>query len=581
MKKTKRLVALMLTLVMLFSLAACGSKKESDTSESQKTDSDTQAAGNHINACIASEPQTLDPNMAESVDGSTYAHHLFEGLMKYASTGETAGSDQALSNTEIVNGQAESYEVSTNGEGQVVYTFTLRDDISWSDGKPVVAADFEYSWKRIVDPATAASYGYILDGIVVNARDIQAGEVEPSELGVAALDEKTFEVTLESDCPYFVELCAFASLMPVRQDIIEEHGATWTEPENCITNGAFVVGEWVHDSYIKMTPSETFYDAESITPDSVTWWLSDNQTAMMSAFESGDYDFTDKAGIPLDRIADLQESGKLFINPYVGTYFIYINCETVADWRVRAALTLAIDTEYMVESVTQGGETPASGLVPPGISTSEEKDWVETNGNVLFKALQELYPDYDLSDYAGRCELALALYQEAVEDGAWDTSTTLPYLFNTSDAHQAIAEAVQSDWESVLGVSCSLSNQDWAVYTTGLSEGKFGVARMGWIADYNDPITYLEMFADGNNYNYGKWKSDAYTGKIQEAKSLADGPERDKVMLDAESILFGEDGFPISPAYFYTTFYCRADSLQNIEYTAFGYYFFHHASNEK
>lgn len=580
MKKTKRLVALMLTLVMLFSLAACGSKEEPDTSESQKTDSDTQTAGNHINACIASEPQTLDPNMAESVDGSTYAHHLFEGLMKYASTGETAGSDEALTDTEIVEGQAESYEVSTNDEGQVVYTFTLKDDIFWSDGKPVVAADFEYSWKRIVDPATAASYGYILDGIVVNARSIQAGEVEPSELGVAALDEKTFVVTLESDCPYFVELCAFASLMPLRQDIIEEHGSTWTEPENCITNGAFIVSEWVHDSYIKMTPSENYYDAESITPDSVTWWLSDNQTAMMSAFESGDYDFVDKAGIPLDRIADLQESGNLFITPYVGTYFIYINCETVTDWRVRAALTLAIDTEYMVTSVTQGGETPASGLVPPGITTSDDNDWVETNGNLLFKALQELYPDYDLNDYAGRCELAEALYQEAVDEGAWDTNTTIPYLFNTSDAHQAIAEAVQSDWESVLGVTCALSNQDWNVYTTGLSEGKFGVARMGWIADYNDPITYLEMFADGNNYNYGKWKNDEYTSMMQEAKSLTDGPERDKVMLDAEGLLFGEGGFPISPAYFYTTFYCRTDGLQNLEHTAFGYFFFHHAVNE-
>lgn len=567
----KRIIALLLACTMLLACAACGSGDKN-----KDKDKGTATKGGDINACIASEPETLDPNLEKSVDGAVYAHHMFEALMKYKSTGETVGTDSQLYDTEIVEGQAKSYTVSTNSDGQPVYTFTLRDDILWSDGQAVVAEDFVYSWTRLVDPATAATYGYILDGIVLNAAEIQAGEVDPSELGVVALDEKTVEITLVAECPYFLELCAFAALMPLRKDIIDQYGAEWTNPGNCVSNGAFVISEWVHDSYIKMVPNDKFYDAANISPDSITWWLNDSETAMISAYESGLYDFFYEA--PVDRLKDLEASGDLFVAPYVGTYYLYLNCEVITDWRVRAAMTLSVDRDYLVENVTQGGQLAATGFVPGGISNSKNEDWAIAYENTMYAPLAKAYPDYDLTTYAGRCELAQDLYQEAVDEGAWDPNMTVTYTFNTAENHKLIAEAVQSDWTTVLGLSCTLTNQDWNVYTTGLAEGTFGIARLGWIADYNDAVTYLELVMNDNPYNYGRWVSDEYTSLMTQAKALPDGEERDALLVQAEELHFSAEGFTILPIYFYTRHYCRAESISNVEYTAFGYFFFHYAS---
>ena len=240
----------------------------------------------HIRACIASEPETLDPNLESSVDGAVYAMHMFEGLMKYSNTENLAAEgDSRVNLMEYDYGQAESYEVSEDG---LTYTFTLRDGITWSDGQPVTAADFEYSWKRITDPATAADYGYILAGIVENAAAIQAGEAEPDTLGVTAIDDKTLEVKLEDPCPYFIGLCAFGALMPIREDIIETYGSEWTNPGNMVSNGAYVLTDWEHDSYLEMERNDSYY-AEG-GPDKITWYLSDSQTAMLAAYQAGEYE---------------------------------------------------------------------------------------------------------------------------------------------------------------------------------------------------------------------------------------------------------------------------------------------------
>ena len=206
-----------------------------------------------LNLCIASEPETIDPNLGSSVDSAIYANHQFENLMKYAPTAEHPADDPTVYNVDVVPGQAASYEVS---EDQTVYTFTLRDDIFWSDGEPVKAQDFVYSWKRLVNPDTASEYGYFLDHIVLNAAEIQAGEKKPEELGIEAVDDKTVKVTLESPCAYFLSMCAFPSLMPLRQDVVEGSD-NWTDPANIVVNGPYKVVEWVHDSYIRMEPTST------------------------------------------------------------------------------------------------------------------------------------------------------------------------------------------------------------------------------------------------------------------------------------------------------------------------------------
>ena len=529
-----------------------------------------------LNLCIASEPETIDPNLGSSVDSAIYANHQFENLMRYALTDEHPAEDPTVYNVDVAPGQAASYEVS---EDQTVYTFHLRDDIFWSDGQPVVAENFVYSWQRLVNPDTAADYGYFLDNIVLNAAAIQAGEKDPSELGVAALDDKTFQVTLESPCAYFLSMCAFPTLVPLRQDVVEG-SENWTDPANIVVNGAYKVTEWVHDSYIRMEKNDKYYDVASLGPDALVWHLSDSETAILSSYQTGEYQFIDS--IPSDMIASLKASGDLFVNPYVGTYYLYLNCSKITDWRVRAALVLSIDRENIVENVTQGGQVPATGLVASGILDSKMQDFAFGSSELgaIYTWLKSQYPDADLETYTGRCELAQQLYQAAVDEGTWDPNTTIVYNFNTSDAHKAIAEACGQDWKTVLGVNITLENQEWATYTNGLGEHTFGVARLGWIADYNDAMTYLELMVTGASYNYGLYSNEEFDKKIVEAKSLLPGEERDKVMYDAEQLLFGEGGFPVAPIYYYTQLYCKDSSIDNVGFTSLGYFFFQNATRK-
>jgi len=529
-----------------------------------------------LNLCIASEPETIDPNLGSSVDSAIYANHQFENLMKYAPTAEHPADDPTVYNVDVVPGQAASYEVS---EDQTVYTFTLRDDIFWSDGQPVKAEDFVYSWRRLVDPATAADYGYFLDNIVLNAAAIQAGEKKPEELGIEAVDDKTVKVTLESPCAYFLSMCAFPTLMPLRKDVVEG-SEKWTDPENIVVNGAYKVTEWVHDSYIKMEKNEKYYDYAKLGPDALIWHLSDSETAILSSYKAGDYQFIDS--IPSESIAALKESGDLFTNPYVGTYYLYLNCEKIPDWRVRAALVLSVDRENIVENVTKGGQVPATGLVASGILDSEMKDFAYGSSELgaIYAWLAKQYPDADLETYTGRCELAKTLYDEAVAAGAWDPDTTIVYNFNTSDTHKAIAEACGYDWKNVLGVNITLANQEWATYTNGLGEHTFGVARLGWIADYNDAMTYLELMVTGASYNYGLYSNTDFDAAIVKGKSLLPGAERDKVLYEAEEMLFGEGGFPVAPIYYYTQIYCKDSSIDNVGFTSLGYFFFQYATKK-
>ena len=497
-----------------------------------------------LNLCIASEPETIDPNLGSSVDSAMYANHSY-----------------------------------TVNDDQTVYTFTLRDDIFWSDGQPVKAEDFVYSWQRLVNPDTAADYGYFLDNIVLNAAAIQAGEKKPEELGIAALDDKTVQVTLESPCAYFLSMCAFPTLMPLRKDVVEG-SENWTDPANIVVNGAYKVTEWVHDSYIKMEKNDKYYDFANLGPDALVWHLSDSETAILSSYQSGEYQFIDT--IPSDMITSLKESGDLFVNPYVGTYYLYLNCSKITDWRVRAALVLSIDRENIVENVTQGGQVPATGLVASGILDSKMQDFAYGSSELgaIYAWLAKTYPDADLETYTGRCELAQKLYQEAVDAGAWDPDTTIVYNFNTSETHKAIAEACGSDWKTVLGVNITLENQEWATYTNGLGEHTFGVARLGWIADYNDAMTYLELMVTGASYNYGLYSNEEFDKAIVEGKKLLPGEERDKVMYNAEEILFSEGGFPVAPVYYYTQLYCKDGSIDNVGFTSLGYFFFQYATKK-
>ena len=535
--------------------------------ENEATEETASTGGFDITVNLASEPQTMDPALNTASDGSNMANHLFEGLMKWEDSGvEVNGSDGTANSAQLVPGQAESYEKTENEDGTVTYTFKLRDGIKWSDGKDVTAGDFEYSWKRLVDPATAADYSYMLD-CVVNANEIIAGEKDPSELAVKAVDDKTFEVTLVNDLPYFEELCAFPAMMPVRQDIIEEAGDNWTfDVSTYISNGAYKMKEWTHNSQIVVEKNENYYDYEKLGPDTITFKLMDNQNAMLSGFNSGEIDFIED--VPQAEIANLIASGDMKIVDYIGTYYVCFQNQKAPfdDARVRKAFSLAIDRTYIVNQVTQSGQVEAGGYVPAGVYDAEGAtgDDFRTVGGDYYKPTD--------ADYEANCEEARALLAEAgYPDG--EGFPVVEYLYNTSDAHKAVAEALQYMWEEELGVKVTLNNQEWAAFLQTRKDGDYSIARNGWIADYNDPISFLDMWLTGGGNNDAQYSNEEYDSLIKEAKTTTDVKERMELLHKAEDKIIGEDN-ALAPLYFYTQKYMLADGIEGMYYCPLGYFFF-------
>lgn len=580
----KKVLALLLALALIVALGACSSKTTepaASTSEpSTSTETEAPAAeqsgtetaeGLVIDAALGySEPHSMDPSICTGADQYEILFHMFEGLMKFDGSDQAITSNTAQKGFTLVCGQAESYEYD---EANLTYTFHLRDGIKWRDGQDVTAQDFVYSWQRLVDPATAASNGTMLNEIVLNATEITKGEKAPSELGITAVDEKTLTVQLVNTCPYFLDLCAHYALYPLRQDAVES-SSTWTEPETFVSNGAYVMTEWVHDSYIALEKNPEYYDYANLGPSKIIFHLSDNQTSNLAAYQSGDYNFV--SSLPADQIESLEASGDLFVAPRLNLTYLYLNMDNIPDWRVRAAITLAIDRDNIVTNVTQDGSTPATGLIPNGVTNSSDTVWTESVGDVMFQWLQEQYPDSDLSTYGGRCELAQQLFDEAVADG-WNAETSIDYQYNTSDTNRAIAEAVQADLSNVLGINTVLGNIDSAGYTDTISKGNFYMARLGYGISFNDAIGYYDLFGTNGSFEYSGWSNEEYDALYATAKSMAPGAERDAVLEQMEQLMFTDAGFSICPLYYASYTYCMDSAIQNTFYssisslTYFGY----------
>lgn len=570
----KRTLAMLLAGVMCVGLlAGCGGSKPSEAPSAAPSSEPSAAPADEpfeITLNIASEPQSIDPALNSAVDGAIMINHMFEGLMKWKDSGvEANGSDGTATNAELTYGQAESYEKVENADGTVTYTFTLRDDAKWSDGKPVTAGDFVYSWQRLVNPETAADYNYMID-CVVNANEIMAGEMDPSELAVSAPDDRTFVVTIAAELPYFTELCAFPATFPVRQDIIEAKGDQWTFDTACyIGNGAYKMTEWEHNSKIVMEPNAEYYDVANLGPDKITFKLMDDQNAMLSGFRSGELDFIEEA--PQAELAGLIASGEMKIVDYIGTYYVCYQTQKAPfdDPRVRKAFTLAIDRTYIVNQVTQSGQVEASGFVPAGIydAAGASGDDFRTTGGDYYAATD--------ADYEANCEEARRLLAEAGYPNG-EGFPVVEYLYNTSDAHKAVGEALQFMWEEELGVTVTLNNQEWATFLQTRKNGDYSIARNGWIADYNDPMTFLDMWVTGGGNNDAQYSNPKYDELIAAAKLSTDPAERMSLMHQAEDILMGEDGV-LGPIYFYTQHYMISDRIDGMFYTPLGYFFFLYA----
>ncbi len=546
MKKTK-LMALLMTAVMTCTLfAGCGKddkdvgKKEPDKTVEQK-----------IVYNLGTDPKTIDPQLNSAVDGSTVIHNAFEGLMREDADGK------------IIPAVAEKYELSDDG---TVYTFHLRDNAKWSDGKPVVAGDFEYAWKRALNPAVAAEYGYQLFYIkngaaYYNKEKIGDKEATADDVGVKATDDKTLVVTLESPVPYFLSLAAFPTYFPVRKDVVEGNQEKWTlSPETYISNGPFKMSEWKEKESITFVKNENYWNAKNVKLETLEMKLIDDAVTYLNAFKSGEIDIIESP--PQAEIPTLLDEGTAKIYPYLGTYFYCINLseegkkvdpaayEALSKPKFREALSLAIDRQLIVDKVTQGGQVPAQGYVPAGIVDSAGKEF------------QKKYfePTADI-------EKAKALLAEAGYPNG-EGAPTITFTFNTDSGHQNIAQAIQDMWKKGLGINVELENEEWAVFQETRNNFQFSMARHGWIADYNDPMTFLDMWVTGNPQNNAGYSNAEYDKLIADAKVELDDAKRTELLHKAEDIFIKE--MPVIPLYSYTNVLCVKPNVKGTVKSALG-----------
>lgn len=543
----KKVLAIIMASVMVLALAAC-----TDTT----VDKDFE-----LNVNFASEPQTIDPALNSAVDGAVMINHMFEGLYKWV--------DDGNGNATLALGQASDVQVN---DDKTVYTFTIREDAKWSDGKAVTANDFVYAWQRLVDPATAADYSYMAD-ILLNANEIMAGEADKATLGVEAVDERTLVVTLHTPCPYFEEIMAFPALMPVRQDMIEAGGDQWTfSIDTYVGNGPYKMESWEHGANIRIVKSETYYDYAKLGPQAINFKLMDDANAIYAAYQSGELNFIEE--VPVAEIPALLESGELDIDPYIGTYYVCFQTQKAPfdDVRVRKAFSLTIDRNYIVEQITQTGQVPATGFVPSGINDAQGASGDD------FRTVGGDYMDVSKEAYAANCEEARRLLAEAGYANG-EGFPVVEYLYNTSESHKAIGEALQQMWQTELGVTVNLVNQEWNTFLQTRKEGNYSIARNGWIADYNDPMSFLDMWMTGGGNNDAQYSNAKYDDLIKQAKATNDPAERMKLMHEAEDILMGEDVVHAA-IYFYTN-KNMSQGFKGMYYTPLGYYFFTYATPAK
>jgi oligopeptide transport system substrate-binding protein len=482
-------------------------------------------AGAHAETVLhrgnGAEPETLDVHKSSGVPEANIQRDLFEGLVAEAADGS------------LVPGAAESWQVSDDG---TVYTFRLRPDGRWSDGTALTAEDFVYAYRRALDPATASDYAFIL-WPMKNAEAASKGELaDLAGIGAEALDERTLRLTLKAPTPYFLGLLTHHMAYPVPRHAIEAHGGRWTRPGNLVSNGAYRLAEWRPQSHLKLVRNEHYRGREQVVIDAVVYHPTEDGNAELKRFRAGELDVT--ANVPSEQIAWVAANlPDAFHNtPYLGTYYYTFNLTGApfkASVELRQALALAIDRGILADKVARGGEIPAYSWVPPGV-----RDYAQQP--LPFAAL----------DQAERNARARELYVAA--GYAPDRPLEVEILYNTSEGHKKIAIAVAAMWRKTLGVRTTLLNQEWKVYLNTRSQMQFQVARAGWIGDYNDANTFLELFkSDVGEMNPSGYVNPAYDALMKEAEVTSEPGKRADLMQRAERLLLAD--MPIIPIYFYTT----------------------------
>ena len=570
----KKLLALVLAVLMVLSCVVLASAEESKTS---------------INVCIASEPDTLDPALNSAVDGATMIAHLFTGLSNWAMDENGALGIVPACATELP-------AAVVNEDGTATYTYTLVDGLKWSDGKDLTAKDFEFAWKRAASSALGADYGYMFEVV----------KGYPDELAVEATDDKTLVVTLNNDVSYWNELLAFPTFLPVREDIVASE-AWATAPETYVCNGPYTMTGWDHNSVITLTKNPNYFLADTIKMDEIKFYLSDDANNMLANFQNGDWKLIDD--VPNAEIDNLkvQYPDEFFVGSQMGTYYVSWNMNAnllpegseltgaeaaKANAEIRFAIGLLFDRNYIVTEIGKAGQQPASSFVALGLTDAD--------------GIKQFYENAGPSDeYVGYWDTSADAYEAnwttAMEtlkkyytfDEATQQFTNFPaieYLYNTSEGHKAIGEYLQSVVSGV-GINMSLTNQEWNTFLN---------TRNGWLGDYNDPISFLDMWVSGSGNNdsqFGKGENadvaiysidltpygsdvkvengtwaQTYDAAIAAIKTCTDKDARYGMMHAAEDLLMSTGA--ITPLYYYTDIYMLEKDVKGFFANPLGYKYF-------
>ena len=462
------------------------------------------------------EPESLDPAIITGVPESRLIRALYEGL-----------TTQDPHTLEVVPGVAESWDISADG---LTYTFHLRDDARWSNGDPVTAPDFDYSYRRVLTPETASQYAYQLF-YLKGAEEFNTGELTDwSQVGVKVIDERTLQLTLKDRTAFWLELCAFQTLAPVHRETVETWGDQWVKPEHIVTNGAYIPQEWRMQDRITLVKNPHYWNRDQVALERIWVIPMDAANTAFNLYETRGAEFLDETVIPRPLLDVLLERPDMHRAPRLGTYFVRCNVtrEPFTDVRIRKAFAMAIDGEAITKYITKGGEIPADAYVPPGL------------------------PGYQGAQGLGfDPEAARALLAEAGYPGG-KGFPHVSYLYNTSQNHKDIAEVLQAQWEEHLGVKVELINQEWKVYLNSQRKLDYQLSRSAWIGDYGDPNTFLDMFVTGGGNNNTGWAHAEYDRLIAAAAAEADPEARMEHFRTAERILV-EDELPIWPIYYYVS----------------------------
>lgn len=543
-------------------LAACGGNKSGSTATSGNASSAGSSTGS-INTAgftvqYGSNPETLDPALNSAVDGGNTVITVFETLLIINE------------NNEAVPGQAESWTTSEDG---LTWTFTMRDGLKWSDGSELNAKDFEYSFKRMADPDTAAPYAETCLGMIDGFEEA-AGfpdkdgnpTVEPNldALNVKASDDgKTLTIVLGYPCSYFDKIAAFAAMSPVQKATVEANGDAWcTSPDTYVCNGPYMITEWTPSERIVLTKNPNYvggWDNSKIVSDSITLLLLEDSSASYAAYNSGEAVLI--KDVPTDEIPSLtkaEDGGDFYVDTILGTYYVSLNLKRDAfqDVKVRKALNLAIDRDYVANTIMQGTYTTADSIVGPGIV--DENGYFHDNGNA----------PYISADYEANLAEAKKLLEEAGYPNG-EGFPTIEYSCNDAGYHVPLAEYLQQAWGD-LGITLTISKMEWSSFTAARRAGEYDVARNGWVMDYNDPSNMLDLFCSGNGNNDGKYSNPEFDAAI-EASRVADVTEHFAQLHKAEDILMEDNG--CLPIAYYNDYWLQSPALKGTWHSPYGYWY--------